>query len=196
VPGLGPDEWGPDVQALLGPTLAPVAALEGRTVEERPRPLEILTVMAHNPGLLGPFIGWASALVFNSKLSRRHHELLALRAASNCGSDFEWAHHVVYGRAAGLLDDEIARVLGGPRAAGWSPPDAPVLQAADELHVTSTISDATWASLASWLTPAVLVEVPWVVGQYTMLSMLANATGITIGPGEDALPSARTAPLA
>src|SRR5579862_4518454 len=149
VPGLGPDEWGPDVQALLGPTLAPVAALEGRTVEERPRPLEILTVMAHNPGLLGPFIGWASALVFNGALSRRDHELLALRAASNCGSDFEWAHHVVYGRAAGLDDDEIARVLTGPGAPGWAPGDAVLLQAADELHVTGTIADATWAALAS-----------------------------------------------
>ena len=189
VPGLDPEEWGDDVRALLAPTLEPVAALEGRTAAERPRPLEILTVMAHSPGLLGPFIGWASALVFNSTLSRRHHELLALRAAVNCRSEFEWAHHVVYARAAGLSDDEIARVAAGPGAPGWASEDALMLRAADALHATTTIDDATWGELARALPQAALVELPWIVGQYTMLSMLANATGIGVGPGEDPLPS-------
>jgi len=33
-----------------------------------------------------------------------------------------------------------------------------------------------------------------VVGQYTMLSMIANATDVGIRPGDDALPAARVAP--
>jgi alkylhydroperoxidase family enzyme len=194
VRSLGPEDWGADVEALLAPTLAPVAALEGRGDDERQAPLEILTVMAHNPALLGAFIPWASALVFNGALARRQHELLALRAASNCGSAFEWAHHVVYGHAAGLDDEEVARVASGPAAPGWRDEDALLLQAADELHVSSTISDATFAALERHLTAAALVEVPWVVGQYTMLSMLANATGIGTGPGDAPLPPGRGAP--
>jgi 4-carboxymuconolactone decarboxylase len=192
VHGLGPDEWADDVRALLEPTLAPVAALEGGS--GRRQPLEILTVMAHDAKLLGPFLAWASALVFDGALSRRAHELLALRAASNCGSEFEWAHHVVYGRAAGLGDEEIARVALGPNAPGWSADDAALLQAADELDVTGTIGDGTWAALAVRLTDAQLVEVPWVVGQYTMLSMVANATGIGINAGEEPLPTHRSPP--
>jgi len=179
---------------LLEPTMMPVAALEGRQEGGRRRPLEILTVMAHNPELLGAFLPWASALVLQGVLSRREHELLALRTASNCGSDFEWAHHAVYARAAGLTDDEIERVAAGPRARGWRDEDALMVQAADELHATGTIDDTTWSELAGHLTPAALVEVPWVVGQYTMLSMIANATGIDIGPAEAAIPSSRTGP--
>jgi 4-carboxymuconolactone decarboxylase len=194
VPGLEPDAWSEDVRALLEPTLTPVAALEGRQDGGRRRPLEILTVMAHNPELLGTFLPWASALVLQGALSRRAHELLALRTASNCGSDFEWAHHVVYARAAGLTDDEIGRVAAGPPASGWRGEDAVMVRAADELHATGTIDDTTWNELARHLTPAALVEVPWVVGQYTMLSMIANATGIDIGPGEDVIPSSRTPP--
>jgi 4-carboxymuconolactone decarboxylase len=194
VPKVEPDQWTDDVRAVLLPTLAPVADLEGRAEGEQRRPLDILLVLAHNPKLLGPFLAWAAALVFDGVLSRRDHELLALRTASNCGSAFEWAHHAVYGRAAGRSEDEIARVAAGPGAPGWATADAALLRAADELHATNTIADATWAELADRLTPAALVEVTWVVGQYAMLSMIANATDVGIHPGDDPLPAARQHP--
>ncbi len=73
VPGLEPDDWSEDVRAVLEPTLTPVAALEGRQEGGRRRPLEILTVMAHNPELLGAFLPWASAAVLQGVLSRRQH---------------------------------------------------------------------------------------------------------------------------
>ena len=191
---LQPDQWDEQVRTLLTPTLGPVAGLEGREAGEERKPLDILLVLAHDPKVLGPFLAWAAALVFDGALSRRDHELLALRTAANCASDFEWAHHAVYARAAGLDEDEIARVAAGPNAVGWDPADAALLRAADELHVSKTIADATWERLAERLTPAALVEVPWVVGQYTMLSMVANATEVGIHPGEDVLPAARRPP--
>jgi 4-carboxymuconolactone decarboxylase len=194
IPKLEPDQWTDDVRAVLVPTLGPVAGLEGRADGEQGRPLDILLVLAHNPKLLGPFLAWAAALVFDGVLPRRDHELLALRTASNCGSAFEWAHHAVYGRAAGITDDEIVGVAAGPGAPGWSSADAALLRAADELHLSNTIAEATWAVLAGHLSPAALVEVPWVVGQYTMLSMIANATEVGIHPGDDPLPAARHHP--
>ena len=194
IPKLEPGEWSDEVRSVLLPTLGPVAALEGRDADEERRPLDILLVLAHSPKLLGPFLAWAAALVFDGALSRRDHELLALRTASNCASPFEWTHHVNYGRAAGLDDVEIARVAAGPTAPGWGRGDAALLQAADELHTSGTIADGTWEELARRLTTAALVEVPWVVGQYTMLSMIANATDVGIRPGDDALPAARVAP--
>jgi 4-carboxymuconolactone decarboxylase len=144
--------------------------------------------MAHQPNLLARFIGWASALVLNGALSRRDHELLALRAAFNCRSEFEWGHHVVYARAAGLTEQEMARVATGPEDEGWDDDDRALLRAADELHSRSTISDATWGELAAHHPAASLVEIPMVVGQYTMLSMLANATDVKTEPGYDPLP--------
>jgi alkylhydroperoxidase family enzyme len=195
VRGLEPAEWDDEVRALLQQTLAPVAALEGHTADEgdeagEPRPLAVLTVLAHAPHLLGPFLGWASALALDAKLPRREHELLALRAAWNCRSPFEWGHHVVYARAAGLDDDAIARVVEGPDAAGWSEPDAALLRAADQLHGNSTVDDATWATLATRHDSTALVEIPIIVGQYTMLSMFTNACGVSLEPGHDPLPDA------
>jgi len=190
VPGLGPGEWSDEVRTLLLPTLAPVAAMEGHApdTEER-RPLAILTVFAHAPRLLGPFLPWASALALKGTLPRRDHEVLALRVAWNCRSEFEWGHHVAYARAAGITDDEIARVPLGPDADGWSPGDAALLRAVDELSDGSTIGDETWAVLAARYEPSALVEIPLVVGQYTMLSMVANSCVVELEPGHDPLPA-------
>ena len=47
-------------------------------------PAKTMAVLAYQPDLLSPFLGWAAALALNGVLSNRAHELLALRAASNC----------------------------------------------------------------------------------------------------------------
>ncbi|HZP30706.1 MAG TPA: carboxymuconolactone decarboxylase family protein [Acidimicrobiia bacterium] len=191
VPGLGLDEMSEEVRALLLPTLAPVAAMEGHRAaegEER-KPLAVLTVLAHAPRLLGPFLAWASALALEGVLPRREHELLALRAAWNCRSRFEWGHHIVFAHAAGITDDEIIRLVAGPDADGWSELEAALLRAADQLHTASDVDDATWSVLAAHYDPAALVEIPMIVGQYTMLSMLTNACGVELEPGHQELPS-------
>ena len=148
----------------------------------------ILRAVAHHPHLLEPFLGFASALVARGTLPRRASELLALRAAWNCRSEFEWGHHVDYARAAGLSDAEIAAVAVGPGAPGWSPADRVLLSAADELHAQHAIGDATWSALASHWNAGQLVEIPFVVGQYTMLSMVAGALAIPLEEGLARLP--------
>jgi alkylhydroperoxidase family enzyme len=148
-----------------------------------------MAVLARQPDLLAPFLGWAAALALNGVLSKRHHELLALRAARNCRSAFEWVEHVEYARATDLTDDEIDAVARPVTSAGpWSPVDRALLAAADELHTQSDITDATWRVLAESLEPAALVELLFVVGQYTMLSLVANGAGIEPPPGSDPVP--------
>jgi alkylhydroperoxidase family enzyme len=141
-------------------------------------PARTMAVLARQPDLLSPFLGWAAALALNGVLSHRDHEILALRVASNCGSEFEWVEHVEYARAAGLTDDEIAAVAEPVEAGGWGVAERALLVAADELHVDRDVSDATWAVLAEHYDLPALVEILFVVGQYTMLSIVANAAGI------------------
>jgi 4-carboxymuconolactone decarboxylase len=149
----------------------------------------MLRAIAHHPRLLEPFLGFAAALA-RGELPRRESELLALRAAWNCRSEFEWGHHALYARAAGLSDAEIASVATGSDAPGWSHADRELLRAADELHASQSIGDATWAALASRWSPAQLVEIAFVVGQYTMLSMVAGALAIPLEDGLPLLPRA------
>jgi hypothetical protein len=91
-------------------------------------------------------------------------------------------------RAAGLDDGEVARVPGGAGAEGWAAHEAALLRAADELHAGCSIADATWDVLAAHYEMPALIEVPFVIGQYTMLSMVANGLDVEAEPGSDPLP--------
>jgi alkylhydroperoxidase family enzyme len=94
----------------------------------------------------------------------------------------------VYARAAGLDDAEIERIADGPNEPGWSDEERWLLVAADELVDGHDLREETWNALRERFEPAQLVEIPFVVGQYTMLSMVANATGVAVEAGLPALP--------
>lgn len=172
------DELRDDVGQLL-----PLIAPPGR------EPARTMAVLARQPDLLSPFLGWAAALALQGVLSHRDHELLALRVACNCKSDFEWSEHVEYASAAGLSDTEIAAVTRRDDDATWSSREAALLRAADELHTGCDITDTTWSELALHFDAPALVEILFVVGQYTMLSMVANAAGIEVPDGLEHLPA-------
>jgi alkylhydroperoxidase family enzyme len=167
------------------PETAQLLALTARPGRAEPATINAL---ANQPTLLGPFLGWAAALALTGVLSTRDHELLAMRAAYNCRSAFEWGEHAVDAAAAGLSDAEIDRIATGPDADGWSPTEAALLRAADELHENCRISERTWADLAATYDAPALVEILYVVGQYTMLSMVAEGAAIAPEPGFRPLP--------
>ena len=186
LPPLHPEAWSDATRLTLTGTVAPVRESEGG--DGKGGPLNILRTIAHHPHLLEPFLGFAATLSARGVLPRRDHEILALRAAWNCRSPFEWGHHAIYASAAGLDDTEIERVAAGVDAPGWSDADRSLLVAADELHARQDLSDPTWAVLRERYDEAQLLEVPFVVGQYTMLSMVANATGVVLEDGLPPLP--------
>jgi alkylhydroperoxidase family enzyme len=152
--------------------LLPLIAPPGR------EPARTMAILARQPDLLSPFLGWAAALALQGVLPHRAHELLALRAASNCRSEFEWVEHVEYARAAELTDEEIERIGRPIDDADWPEPERALLQAVDELTAGFDVTDGTWSLLARHYDAAALVEILFVVGQYTMLSMVANAAGL------------------
>ena len=97
---------------------------------------------------------------------------------------------MIYARSAGLDEVAIARVAVGPAADGWSPRERLLLEVADELHAKQDVSDATWARLRGSCDDAQLVEIPFVVGIYTLLSMVARSTGVPLADDLPALPRA------
>ena len=118
-----------------------------------------------------------------STLLPRERELLILRTGWLCQAEYEWGQHVIYGKAAGLTDAEIARIKEGSDAPGWEPFDATLLRAADELHGDAFISDATWAALGKRYRTEQLMDVVFTVGQYTLVCMALNSFGVQLDKG-------------
>ncbi len=184
-----PEAWDEDARAALAPT--PERLAELRDAPPGERPLHILTTLAHHGTLLRSFLGFSSTLALRGRLPRRDAEIAALRAAWNCGSEFEWGHHRLYARAAGLDDAEIDAIAGEVESGGWSEREAALLRAADELHREHDLSEATWQAIAAHYDEAQCIELLFTVGQYTTLSWITNALRIPLEPHLEGLPRAR-----
>ena len=152
-------------------------------------PPHIFTTLGRHRGLFRKWLRFAGALMPGGKLPRAESELLILRVAHNCGSEYEWRHHERIGQSAGLSADEVQRVRQGPEAEGWSPRRRMLLRAADELHADREISDALWPSLRAELSDAELIELCILVGHYEMLAMTLNSLRVEPDPVPDGPPS-------
>jgi 4-carboxymuconolactone decarboxylase len=141
----------------------------------------IFSTLVRHPGLFRKWLPFGGKLLAG-KLPARDRELLILRTGWNCRSDYEWAQHVRIGRRAGLTREEIERLRtdGDLGEAGWSPFDATLLRAADELHVDACLGDTTWEALAERYDERQLVEVPMVVGHYHMIAFTLNSLGVQV----------------
>jgi 4-carboxymuconolactone decarboxylase len=175
IPPLPPDERSASAQEILnGVKIAGADA-------------NIFTTLVRAEGLTRRWLPFGGKLIAG-KIPARDRELLILRTGWNCRAEYEWAQHVVMGRAVGLTDEEIDRIAAGPTDPGWGPFDATLLTAADELHADWGLSDQTWSLLAERYNVQQLIELPMLVGHYHMVAMTLNALGVQLDDGLTGFP--------
>jgi 4-carboxymuconolactone decarboxylase len=150
----------------------------------RPGPVfNIFRTLAHAPKALSRFNNWGGYILSRrNDLPPREREIVILRTGFLCKSGYEWAQHVRIGKREGLSDDEIARIKDGAHAA-WSPADAALIQAADELHADQFISDPSWADLNRHFSQKQCMDVVFTAAQYTQVSMFLNTFGVQLDEG-------------
>lgn len=151
--------------------------------------LNIFATLAHHPALLRRWLVFATHVLTKSTLTPRDRELLILRVGVRCASPYEFGQHHVIAQKSDISLDEIDQVVAGPSHPAWSPFDAALLRAVDELHDDSRISDATWATLASRYSTEQLLDVVFTVGNYHLVSFALNTCGVQLDEGiPDMLP--------
>ena len=192
-----------DNPARIAPRLAPlpkqewseaaIAALHAAFGDERASRLladgpdalhmpNVLTTLMHHPELAGPFLVYNAVLLNAPALEPRWRELMILRVAWRTQAPYEWAQHVRLASRFGIAPEEIDALGEGPTAQRWSPIEADLLAATDQLIDAHRIDDETWSRLATQLDERQLVEVAFVVGTYTCLAMAFNSFGIELDP--------------
>jgi len=182
IPPLPPEEWGgdPDLKRIL-------EAVPGG-VSRRLGDNNIFPTFARHPDLFKVWLPLGGFLLTAGKLAGRDRELLILRTAVRTKSSYEWGQHVRISLDGGIEREAIDRVLEGPDADGWTPHEAALIRAADELHDDSRISDATWKKLAATYDPEQLMEATMVVGHYHMVAFALNSFGVELDEGLEPLP--------
>jgi 4-carboxymuconolactone decarboxylase len=173
IPPLPPAEWTEEVRDFF-------AIIEGAEAHEKGSRYNIILTFAHYPLMAGAFNTYYKTFLSNSTLSLRLREVITLRVAHRHRSEYEWTQHVAIGKAAGLTDEHIAAARQGAEAPVWSDLERHVIRAVDELGTDSRIADATWAALSKHLDRKQIMELPFIVGSYTLLCYAVNSMGVQL----------------
>ncbi|NGY03986.1 carboxymuconolactone decarboxylase family protein [Solimonas terrae] len=139
------------------------------------RGVNVLGTLAHYPALAKAFCTFNAHVAGASTLTVRDREIVILRLSWLRRSEYEYGQHLILGRRAGLDDDELRRLEQGPDAAGWSPEDADLVRAVDELHALSRITRETWARLAQRYDQSQMLDLLFLVGCYDALALAINS---------------------
>lgn len=98
-------------------------------------------------------------------------------------------HVIAYGKPLGLTDEQIvATVDGAADDPSWSEGDALLVRLADELHDTSSVSDALWTELVPRFRDDQLLELVITAGWYRLLSGVINAARVEREPWAQRFP--------
>lgn len=138
----------------------------------------VFATLGRHRRLFRAWLRFAARLMPYGTLVRADAELVILRVAFDCGSDYEWYQHVRLARRAGLTDEQIERVGAGPDAPGWTDHQRALLRAADEFTADRTIGAATWTALSGTYEETQLIELCLLIGHYEMLAGTLNALGV------------------
>lgn len=175
------------------PRLAPIEAVAAKAREAmKSQPINAVNVtatMAHNRTMSKAIGTFAQTVLFGGDLPRRQVEIAVLRMGWNCGAVYEFGQHTLFGRAAGLTDDEIWYTTRPIVEGSWSPPDAVILQLVDDLYADDCVTDATWAEATAHFSNADIVHLIAAGGCYRLVSGFLNSAGVQLDEGVPGWPS-------
>ena len=179
IPPIEPAEWTEEQSQALGMDIKELQASIGSpdTV------FNIVKTLIRYPDLFKAWLGFANHVMFNSSLAPRDREIVILRIGWLCQSGYEFGQHIVIGRDAGLNDGEIKAIAEGDSAPNWSEAERALIKATDELHADAFIGDATFGELQEYFDEKQILDIIFAVGQYNMVSMALNTTGVQLDEG-------------
>jgi AhpD family alkylhydroperoxidase len=146
-------------------TFSRIAGLVTKT-----EPPAIFTTLGRGRGLFWGWLHFAGRLMPGGTLPRRQTELVILRVAALRECAYEFEHHSLLGKRAGVSDDDLVRVREGSSASGWSEAERLLMVTTEELVTTKDLLDATWERLQAAYGDRGALEVVLLIGHYDMLA--------------------------
>lgn len=170
----------PGTRADVGRITWAIARISGRVTGTGPT--NLFLTLGRNRKLFRGWLRFAGRLMPGGTLPRRETELVILRVAHLRGCAYEFEHHVTLGRRAGVTQADVAKVIEGPRAGGWSARERVLLTAVDQLHHHRDLDDPIWAAVRRELSEPQTIELVLLVGHYEMLATAIGTLRIQPDP--------------
>ena len=176
IPGVSPQEAGPEVAGTLGYAREMMAQLAERATERGAEPIELL---AHAPELLRGVLAYQQAAAEANRIPARLKHLAELKAATltNCEYCIDLCSQI--SRRAGLSDEVLLALPSYRTSPLFTELEKLVLDYA--VAVTRTpvdVSDELFAKLREHFDPAQLVELTHAIALENLYGRFNHALGI------------------
>jgi 4-carboxymuconolactone decarboxylase len=126
-------------------------------------------------------------LRYGSCLPENLKELAICQVARSFSQQFEWSVHAREAEAAGVSRTLLAAIADGRRPDGMTPEETLIHDAVAELLATRRWSDETYSRIVARYGEQGAVEIPAMVGVYTLLAYVLNVAR-TPSDGPEGLP--------
>lgn len=186
IPRLRPEELTVEAQGVFG---ALGAVRTGQDSGTSPTPgstaqgNHVLQTFANHPSLAKSFLGFNGYLLSaQMSLPVRLRQIAIHRVAWIRKCPYMWSSHLRVSLPLELGSEDFDAVRAGALSPHWSELEKTVVKAVDDLVDGSLMSDSTWASLTTDLTHQQVMDLIFLVGCYTTLTMFMNAAQIEREP--------------
>lgn len=142
-------------------------------------PNAFLTIV-HNAPLATAFFPHNQTLLRHGVLPARWRELVVLRVAWRTKCQYEWAQHARPAARINIPAEQVAAVPVGATSPLFSPFEAILFSATDQLIAGYQIDDDTWRELMKELDASQLVELAFVVGTFVCVAMVLRSLGVQL----------------
>jgi alkylhydroperoxidase family enzyme len=160
------------------------------SIAEGRQPIALYRVLANNPVMLRSYAQLAKTVRYDASTPRALRELMILRIAQLCGSEYEWQHHRRMAADAGVSDEQVAALGDAASSPLFSEAERLAIRLAEEQHAYS-VSDATIASLREVVGDAATVELSLLGALYEGVARMLQAFAIEVEPGRTLYPPVR-----
>ncbi|MGH8766245.1 MAG: carboxymuconolactone decarboxylase family protein [Burkholderiales bacterium] len=149
--------------------------------------LNLYRLLGWAPGLVGPWLEFGRALRFQVSASAKLRELLVVRSGQLLDAEYEWKHHWVAAKDAGVTDEKLHALSDWKASALFDAEERAVLALADETAQGRGASEETLRVLKSLFPNEQVVELVIVAGFYAGVARIVNSLSVPIESGFESM---------
>ena len=149
--------------------------------------LHLYRLIGWAPGLVGPWLGFARALRFGVAVSAKLREILIVRSGQLLEAEYEWRHHWVAARDAGISEEKLNAVADWKRSELFDADERAVLALADDTATGNGASEPTMRELIRRFSTERVAELVVIAGFYSGVARIVNSFAVPLEPGFEAM---------
>jgi alkylhydroperoxidase family enzyme len=147
------------------------------------KPVNLYRALGNQPALVAAWTEFFNSVRHESRTPRNLREIMILRTAQLANSEYEWAHHLVMARKAGVREEQIAELSTWRDSRQFDARERAAL-ALTEAVTACRMTDEVHAEAKRHFSDADYVELCLTASAYAMVARMLDALGVELDAHE------------